>query len=93
MLRFKILLTHVFAFPLGSLKNFLILALSIVSEPALDLPHLQTRFRRQISLILRLNVRMIDVVEEPFLENACLVWLKSLHSIHTVILNFLYGTL
>ena len=89
MLRIKNLLTHVFAFLLGGLQNFLILALSIVSEPALDLPQLQTRFRRQISLILHLNVRMFNVVEEPFLENASLVWLKGLHAIQTVILNFL----
>jgi len=68
MLTILCALTHVLVFPFGGLQHFLIFTLPIVGEPALDLPNLQARFRRKNSLVFRLEVRMIDFIEEPLLE-------------------------
>ena len=92
MLRILSVLTHVFVFPFGGLQNFLIFTLPIVGEPALDLPNLQARFRRKSSLVLRLEVRMIDIIEEPLLEQARLMRLKRFHPLQTIVLHVLHGT-
>ena len=92
MLRILSVLTHVFVFPFGGLQNFLIFTLPIVGEPALDLPNLKARFRRKSSLVLRLEVRMIDIIEEPLLEQARLMRLKRFHPLQTIVLHVLHGT-
>ena len=96
MLRILSVLTHVFVFPFGGLQDFLIFTLPIVGEPALDLSDLQARFQRKNSLVFRLEVRMIDIIEEPLLKQARLVRFKRFHPLQTIvlhILNVLHGTL
>lgn len=54
---------------LGCLHHLLVLALPVVREPAGDLLRRQASLVRQHGLVDLLDVRVIDMVQKPFLEH------------------------
>lgn len=69
------------------LKHLLVFSFPVIREPALDLAYLKARLRGEHRLVLGPQVRMMDVIQEPFLEDACLVRFKRLHALEAVLLN------
>lgn len=70
-------LTCIFVSLLGSLNHLLVLALAVVREPAGDLFRRQARLVREHGLVDLLDVRMINMIQEPFLEYLSLLLRKS----------------
>ena len=67
---------EVLVFLLGYHCNFLILSLPVVREPASDLFLSETSLIGQLNLVILFEVRMLNIVKEPFLKNFCLVLLE-----------------
>lgn len=75
------------------MQDFLVLSLSVIRKPALDLPDLEARLFGKNCLIFGSQVRMVNIVEEPFLKNACLVRFECLHTLQAILLNLADRTL
>ena len=56
------------------MDDFFVLSLSIVREPVFDLVYRQARLTAKFRLVLGARVRLLNVFEEPLLQNAPLVW-------------------
>ena len=62
-------LTCIFISLFGCLNHLLILSFPVVREPARDLLRRQARLVRQHGLVDLFNVRVINMVQKPFLEH------------------------
>jgi len=68
---------HVFSLLLGCSSHFLILSFAVISEPPCDLLSAQPGLLGQLQLICLLQVRVLDVIQEPLLKDAGLVALEA----------------
>ena len=67
-----------FASLLGNFDQALVLTLPVVHEPTRDLLHRKLGLQSELLLFSLLNIRVLDVVKKPLLQDRCLLFRKHL---------------